>query len=134
MKPPIFSRMSREDYQEAPAWFGRFLIPLQQFMEQTQALFTKNIALGENIQARQYTTNFTTAAGYATGTFENITFSWSGSSLPNAVLITSITHADGTPFLGSTGTPQWRYDGGVVITYVPGLAAGTKYSITFLVI
>lgn len=135
MRPPIQTRFSKEDYQEAPAWFGRFLQPLNQFIEQTVAVFSRNVSLGDNIQARVFTTTFQTDAAYATGTFETIRFSWTGASLPAAVFITSISRTDGTPILTSVGTPAWRFsDGNVSITYVPGLAASTKYSITILVI
>ena len=135
MRPPIQTRFTKEDYQEAPAWFGRFLTPLNQFIEQTVQVFTKNVALGDNIQARIFTTNFQTPAGYATGDFDTIKFSWAGSSLPVAVIITTISKADGSALLTSVGTPTWRFgDGSINVTYVPGLAASTKYSATFLAI
>lgn len=133
MRPPIYKRLSREDFQDAPNWIDRLLLPLNQFMESTTNIFSKNISLGDNIQARSFTLNLTTSATYTTGTFEPVKFSWGGSSLPTFVQVTSITKDDGTPFLGSVGTPAWRYVDGVVISYVPGLADSTKYSVTFLV-
>lgn len=135
MRPPIQVRFSKEDYQEAPNWFGRFLQPLNQFIEQTVQVLSRNVSLGDNIQARVFTTSYTTDAAYATGTFEPIRFSWGGASFPAVVLVSNVTRDDGAVQLTSVGTPTWRFnDGSVVITYVPGLAASTKYSLTFLVI
>lgn len=135
MRPPIQVRFSKEDYQEAPNWFGRFLQPLNQFIEQSVQVLSRNVSLGDNIQARTFTTSYTTDAAYATGTFEPIRFSWGGTSFPAAVFVTNITRDDNTTQLTSVGTPTWRFnDGSVVVTYVPGLAASTKYSLTFLVI
>lgn len=133
MRPPIYKRLSREDFQDAPNWIDRLLLPLNQFMESTTNIFSKNISLGDNIQARSFTLSLTTTASYTTGTFEPVKFSWGGASLPTFVQVTSITKDDGTPFLGSVGTPAWRYVDGVVISYVPGLADSSKYSVTFLV-
>lgn len=134
MRAPIFKRLTREDYIDAPAWIGRLFPVLNDFMQQTTAVLTNNVAFGENIQARAFTTTVTAPAGYATGAFEPIRFSWPGANLPNAVLITRVLKQDGTPYLGSVGTPAWNFVNGVVVTYVPGLVAGDTYSISFLVV
>ena len=133
MQPPILKRLLVEDYLGAPPWFGRLLQILNQFMEQTARVLNKNVSFGDNIQARTFSTSFQTPTGYATGSFDTLTFSWSGTALPVACLITNITHQDGTPFLTSVGTPQWRYgEGAVRVEYVAGLVAGAKYNISLL--
>lgn len=133
MKPPIPNRLLVEDFQDAPTWFGRLISVLNRFMEQTIAVLDKGVSFGDNILARTFSTNFNTTAAYATGTFEPINFTWTGSDLPSSVLITRIVKADGTPFLGSVGTPQWVYNSGnIVISYIPGLAVNTRYTFTFL--
>lgn len=133
MQPPILRRLLVEDYQDAPSWFGRFIGVQNQFMEQTVLVLNKNVSFGDNIQARRFSTTFTTDANYLTGTFTNISFSWVSRELPLTTLIASIRHDDGTPFLGSVGAPTWTYiNGNIVVSYIPGLAAGTKYNVTFL--
>ena len=133
MQPPILRRLLVEDYQDAPPWFGRLISVLNSFMEQVVLVLNKNVSFGENIQARKFSTSFTTDATYATGTFTNIGFSWISRELPLVTLIASIRHDDRTQFLGSVGTPTWTYiNGNIVVSYIPGLVAGSKYSITFL--
>jgi len=132
-QPPVLKRFLLEDYANAPAWFGRFLQILNQFMEQTVRVLNKNVSFGDNIQSRAFDTTFQTPTGYATGSFDNLTFSWSGTSLPVACLITKITKTDGTPFLGSVGTPQWTFaNTSVQVTYIPGLVAGVRYNVSLL--
>lgn len=133
MQPPVLKRFLVEDYPNAPIWFGRFLQILNQFMEQTVRVLNKNVAFGENIQSSTFSTTFTTDAGYATGDFTPISFAWFGTALPIACLVTRIEHNDSTPFLGNVGVIQWRYgNGGLNVLYIPGLVAGTKYTVTFL--
>lgn len=133
MQPPVLKRFLVEDYVGAPVWFGRFLQILNTFMESTVRVLNKNVSFGDNIQARAFSTNFQTPAAYATGSFDTISFNWTGSALPVACLITRITREDGTPFLDSVGTPQWRFgDGNIQIAYIPGLTAGVRYNVSLL--
>jgi hypothetical protein len=135
MQPPVLRRLLVEDYQDAPPWFGRFLTVQNAFMEQTVSLFSKNVSFGDNIFARKFSTSFITRAGYATGDFGNISFSWLGQDNPFAVLVTSITRDDGTPIHTAVGTPVWGFsNNNIVISYISGLTAGVKYNIAFLAI
>lgn len=134
MKPPIYKRLTLEDFRDGPAWLGRLFQVLNDFMQQTSAVLTNNVAFGENILARSFTATLNTPADYATGGFAPIRFSWPGSTFPNAVLITNVSRLDGAVFTGSVGTPTWSFNNGVQVNYVPGLAPSTSYSITFLVV
>ncbi len=135
MQAPVPARLLVEDFQDAPAWMPRLLTTLNRFIEQTIQVLDGNVSFGENIFARRFATSFTTSSTYTGGDFENISFSWTGSALPLAVFIAKVQHADGSQFLGSVGTPQWVYsNGSILVTYVPGLANSTKYSLTLLAI
>lgn len=132
MKPPIPNRLLVEDFQDAPAWFGRLISVLNRFMEQTIAVLDRGVSYGDNILARKFSTNFTTSATYTSGNFEPISFTWNSSELPSCVLLTSVSKT-GSMFLGSAGTPQWTYNSGnIIISYIPGLAVNTRYTFTFL--
>lgn len=133
MQPPVLKRLLAEDYPNAPVWFGKLLSVLNQFMEQTARVLNKNVSFGDNIQARSFSTSFTTETNYATGAFAPIGFTWVGTSLPLSCLVTRITREDGQPILTAVGVPQWRYgDGSVTVTYIAGLQPGNKYLITLL--
>lgn len=133
MRPPVLRRFLAEDYQDAPAWFGRFIGVLNQFMQEVVTIFSKNVSFGDNIQARSFNTSFTTPALYATGSFDTIKFSWTGTSLPVAVLIVGIYRDDGSIITSSVGIPTWRYGEGLInISYISGLTASTKYNISLL--
>lgn len=133
MRPPISRRLLLEDFQDAPTWVGKIFNVLNPFMEQVVLLFNKNISFGDNIQARSFSTSFITDASYATGSFNTLKFAWTGTSLPVCVLITSVSRDDGAQILTSVGNPTWLYgNGGINVSYVPGLAASVKYNITFL--
>lgn len=132
MQAPILKRLLIEDFPNAPVWFNKLLQVLNQFMEQTVRVLSKNVSFGDNIQARSFSTTFQTPAGYAAGDFDTLSFSWAGTALPVACLITKITKDDGTPFLGTVGTPEWTFNSNIQVTYVPGLAAGVRYNITLL--
>lgn len=135
MRAPVPFRFLVEDYQDAPAWLGRIFTPINRFIEQTLAVLDQGVSLGENIQARKYSTNLATSSSYSSGAFDSIQFSWTYGDLPSALLITRVVHQDGTLFLGTVGTPQWVYNSGnIVVSYVPGLANSKNYTINFLAI
>jgi hypothetical protein len=133
MKPPVASRLLAEDFQDAPSWLSRLFSTLNRFMEQTIAVLDGGISFGDNILARRFSTSFTTTGTYVDGDFLPISFSWIAPVLPLAVLVVQVINSDGTPFLGSVGTPQWRYSNGAInITYIPGLDNNVKYNVSFL--
>lgn len=135
MQAPVPFLYRVEDFQDAPDWLQRIFTPLNRFQEQTIACLDNGIQLGVNIESRRYTTDYRTSANYLTGTFQSITFSWTGPDLPSAVLLTRVQHTDQTPFLGSVGVPQWVFNGGyIVIYYLPGLAINKDYTLSFLAI
>lgn len=133
MQAPVPARLLVEDFQDAPSWFPRILTVLNRFMEQTIAVLDRGVSFGDNIVARRFSTTISTGASYSTGSFDTISFSWVASALPLACLVASVRNADGTPFLGSVGTPQWTYNAGnIQVSYVPGLSNSSKYTLTFL--
>jgi hypothetical protein len=134
MKPPILRQLLTEDYKDAPQWMGRLFQVLNQFMEQVTQLFNQNLTFGDNIKSRSFTTSFTTSATYSTGTFETLKFSWDGSNLPQAVLLTRVVKSDtGTGLTTASAVTNWVYgERYIKVGYIPGLDNSTKYDVTFL--
>lgn len=138
MALPIFRRFSQADVPNAPNWIANVFGPLNTFCEQTVQLFNKNLVIGQNVQGMKYSTSFTTLSTYST-TFTPITFQYTGGGQPNCCIVGQITRADGTLITAPVGITNWFLNINtnpftVTINYIGGLAADTKYNITFVVL
>lgn len=139
MTLPVFRRFIPSDIPNAPNWMQIILTPLNIFCEQVVATLNKNLVIGENVQGQKYSTSFTTPAGYATGDFQRLSFNYTGGGQPTCITLGSITRDDGTLILSPVTVTSWSMNintipSQVQINYIAGLAASTKYNITFLVL
>jgi hypothetical protein len=133
MRNPIFKRLTLEDFKDGPAWLSRLFQTLNDFMLQTAAVLTGNITFGDNIPARSFNITVKTSSTYSTGDFETINITWPYPQRVQAIIVTQVIR-ENAAFTGSVGVVQWVNTNPINITYVPGLANSTTYSITFLVI
>jgi hypothetical protein len=134
---PIFRRFSRQDAPMAPEWIDGVFGPLNVFCETTVQTLNKNLAVGTNVQGQKYTTSFTTDSSGLLST--SITFKYTGGGQPDCCIVGRIVAADGSPVTTSVVVSNWSLNINtavptVVVGYISGLVANTKYTITLLVI
>ncbi len=140
MALPVFRRFSIQDIPDAPDWITTILDPLNLFCETTVSALNKNITIGANLQGQVYSTSFTTLAGYATGDFTRISFTYNSNGQPKTCILSKITRDDGTLMLNPVSIAAgWTLNintnpAQVQVNYIAGLAASTKYNVTFLVL
>jgi hypothetical protein len=108
------------------------------FCETTTQTLNKNLTIGENVQGQKASITFTTGSGspYA---FPIQKFRYTGGGIPNCCLIGRVQRADLQMITDPITITSWYLDLNtnpytVVIDYIAGLAADTKYTITLLVI
>jgi len=138
MSLPVFRRFSQADVPTAPNWIGNVFGPLNTFCEQVVQSLNKNLTIGQNVQGMKYTTSFTTLSSYST-TFTPITFQYTGGGQPNCCLIGQITRSDGVVITAPAMITNWYLNINtapytVTINYIAGLAASTKYNVTFVIL
>lgn len=134
---PIFKDFRKEDYQEAPSWFGRFLLILNNFSNSVATALSKNLTFAQNFQCTIKEWKFSTLATYTSGDWNVIQFN---SDLPagvkvQGVQILQILDEDQLPIVSQNGqVPAWVADSGVVsIYFISGLDNSTTYNVRFLV-
>lgn len=131
---PDYRKLRLSDVPGAPNWLGNVFSNLNLFGEQIQSLFATGTDISL-IQGQKYTSTFTTPSNYATGGFQQIKFNYNGNGSPNCFQIGNIAKGDGTLILSpvtvtsasfnqNTSPPQ------ILVNYVAGLAASTKYTLT----
>lgn len=130
---PQLKRLSREDFKDAPAWFGRFLDLLSTFIGDVSG------ALGGQLDASNLRKQFepmtvTTKAVLADSfplTFKNRL----GAAPKKVALVRCIPETLPTSWVGvaAVGVPAWDLTsaGLIRIRYIGGLAVSTKYQLTF---
>ena len=140
MSLPVFRRFSQADVPTAPNWIQQVFGPLNIFCEQTVQILNKNLVIGENVQGMKYTTSFTTLSTYMSASdFSPITFNFTSGGQPNCCMIGQISRADGVVITTPSMVTSWflninQNPALVTINFIAGLAANTKYNITFVVI
>lgn len=63
-KLPVFKRIQREDFPDAPAWVDRLLYPLNKFFEGVYAALNQNLTFTENLATGLVSLEFETPATY----------------------------------------------------------------------
>ncbi len=137
-KAPQFKDFRKEDYQEAPGWFGRFLTILNSFSSQVYAALNQALTFGDNIRCQIKEITFSTSATYTSGDWTQITFN-SNFSLGTkiiGVLILQIVTDNQLPIVDVNGqTVNWSAENNVIfINYISGLANSSNYIVRLLVI
>ncbi len=137
MTLPVFRKFSQEQVPGAPAWVENVFQPLNTFCDGTVQILDKNLVIGINVQGQVYSTQFTTPAGYATGSFNKIQLSYNGGGRPQCLILGSINAQDGTPIITACSVSNWTLNINVNpalinILYIAGLAASTTYYATFV--
>lgn len=130
-RPLSISRLSREDFKDAPGWFDRLLAWLNQFVEQTAFALNGNLTFDQNIQAQIKA--FSLAAGAAAAN-NTLTFTTTLKVFPRLLLVGSVVQRSGNYVpITSAVSVFWRYENGVVfITSITGLTAGLTYDFVIL--
>jgi hypothetical protein len=139
MTLPVFRRFTLQDIPAAPNWMSNILTPLNLFCETTVSSLNKNLTIGDNVQGQKFSTSFTTPSDYSGGGFPTVRFAYTGGGQPNCLLLGSISRANGTQLLSPVSINDWFLNINqnpfqVTVNYIAGLAANTKYNVTFLVI
>lgn len=130
-KLPTVRRISREDLRDkdVPKWVDQLLRLINNFFENTYALFASNITYDENI--RTQTKQFTITAG---ANPEDNTFAFL-LTLPVAptgcIVINAYETNAPTATLTSPVWVSWRRESNqLIINSITGLTNGTEYTIT----
>ena len=136
---PVFRRFSIGDYPDAPSFMSQIFGSLNTFCETTTQTLNQNLVVGVNVQGQKFTTSFTTDTNYLTGTFNTMTFTYTGGGQPDCCLIGNISRADGTIITDPVNITSWYLNintspAQVTIRYIAGLAASTKYNLVIFVI
>ena len=139
-QPPVFRRFTIADFPQAPAWLSIFFSSLNIVLDQIVALFSRNLTVGDNVRGSWFTASFTTPAGYATGDFLPISYSYTGGGIPSCLTIASISDATGTTILTPVSVAAgWRIDKNsspyrIIVDYIAGLQPSTRYTVTLMAI
>lgn len=129
--PLSISRLSREDFNDAPGWFDRLLQWLNRLLEQLSFAIAGNLTFAQNIQSQEK--NFTVTAG-AAAINNTLSFICTMKTPPTRLFLGKVTLQAGnyTP-IGAAVFVEWRYDSGTVfITSIAGLSAGSIYDFVVL--
>lgn len=132
MAPPLsISRLSREEFKDAPGWIDRLLGWLNQFLEQVSFSLNGNLTLGQNVQAQVKAFDLVAGAAAADNT---LTFTTTLKVAPRLLLVGNVTQRSGNYVpITSAVSVFWRYESGVVyITSITGLTAGQTYDFVVL--
>ncbi len=124
--PLSISRLSREEFKDAPAWFDRLLAWLNQFLEQTAFALKGNLTLEQNVAAQVKAFSVLAGAGAADNT---ASFLCTLKTAPRALLAGSVVQRGGN-YVAITAAVSvfWRFENGnVLITSITGLTAGQTY-------
>jgi hypothetical protein len=129
--PLTLSRLSREEFKDAPGWIDRLLGWLNQFLEQVAFALNGNLTFGQNVQAQVKAFDLVAGAAPANNT---LTFTTTLKVFPKLLLVGSVVQRSGNyvPITAAVSV-FWRYDNGVVyVTSITGLTAGLTYDFVVL--
>ena len=133
---PSLSRIAREDFQEAPDWFGRFLDLLSPFVGDVSGALGGQLD-GANLRKQFEPLSLTTSAVLeATFAGGRVTFKNRLGVSPRKVILARCIPAEmHASFAGASpiGLPIWDLNsaGLIRIRHIAGLAPSTKYELTF---
>jgi hypothetical protein len=138
-KLPIFKRIQREDFPEAPEWLDKLIYPLNTFFEGVYNILNRSVAFGDNIASETREFTFTTLSTYVgtAATFEPLEFQRNLKSIPKGLILLQIFKfgvASYSPIEGDIYVDWNETNGLVTIGLVRGLAASTKYTLRILLI
>lgn len=120
-------RIRREDIKEAPSWIDRIIGPFNIFVDTVSNAFNKKITFQDNIQCFFKTVEVVSLP---------FTIANDLPVKPSAVFIAQVYETNSpTATIGTAITVEWGIvSDGIQIKNIEGLTAGTKYTITMLVI
>ena len=138
-KLPVFKRIQREDFPDAPNWIDKVIYPINKFFESTYNALNKQLAFEENVTAEIRSFEFTTLAGYdgTAANFDPLTFQRNLRSAPEGLLLLQISKfglATYSPIEGDVYVDWIHEEGIVTIGLVRGLAVSTKYNLRVMII
>lgn len=131
--PLSISRLSREEFKDAPGWIDRLLGWLNQLLEQLAFALNRQLTFEQNIQSQ--TKEFSLVAG-AAAVNNTLSFACTMKVAPRMLLKGRVSLRSGnyTP-IGAAVDIEWRFDAGqVIITSITGLTAGLTYDFVVLLV
>lgn len=127
------SRLTREEFKDAPAWIERLIAWLNTLFEQLASYFNKGITFDSNIRCQIKEFSITAGAAAANNTFS---FPCTLKVIPRMLIKGSVVQMSGNyVVLTSAVEITWRYDSGsIVVSGISGLTNGEIYEFVVLLI
>jgi hypothetical protein len=125
--PPKTKKIVTEDFKEAPAWFAKFLAPLNEFMTSVADALTGRLTRAENFLGYYEEVDFTTAA-VASDTFPlKFKNKLLGGVRPRSVYVGRIKKYNGVR-MSAAYSIEWdlNQQGEIEVVFI-GLENGTRY-------
>lgn len=130
--PPQLTRVTVEDFpKDVQKWIGKLVEPVNTFMEEVNAAFTRQININQNFAGRILTITVTVESS----AFVEQKLSYPRK--PKAILIGDIKdETNHAPALSGALTPLWEYTqaGQIKIKDIAGLTTDGIYQITLLIL
>jgi hypothetical protein len=131
-KAPDDCGVTADRVPDAPEWFKNLLPAFNSFFSDTATALAKGLTPGENL--RRQTLTLAVETGTDKQPLSGLTFANGIGAKPNKVEVAQVevTTAGGT-IEGAVGCQWWELTdkGEIKVRYLAGLAAKTKYKITF---
>lgn len=129
--PPALRRIDKQQFPEAPEWFGRFLEQLNPFLIDVTSALTARLAIEQNVLAQVGTLVINTGDDVSTAFPRFVSLKFRPRTF-QIVGAKNLTLGPNAIFVTSPGSTHDMTTGGVNLRYVSGLDANSKFEITFL--
>lgn len=126
------------DIPGAADWFNIFLNLYNLQNEQYYNLSNGNISAPDNIAEQMTTVSVSTPSNYSSGGFNTISFpcTFSSVKVPQVCVVGQTVNQSGAVITSAVVVAKWAFsqpNNAITINYIAGLAASSKYTMTFLV-
>jgi len=128
MKFPSIKKLSREDFPDAPDWFGKVTDALNPFMEATFQAFNRNVTDEENIACQIYDLVYRTPSTYPTA--DKVSFQRTlKTKATGLTVLQCVEKTTYTPAAGPVYVPWVDNNGQITLSSITGLEASKTYLI-----
>lgn len=129
-KLPAVSRLTKDDFKDAPSWFDRAIYILNQFMSSIYSAVAGNLTFVANVRAVQKTITITAGAAATNNTYTLPDPSW---NVTGVIILQVVDKSGGIP--ASAPALNWQAaQGSIKINAIYGLTSGKRYDITILMV
>jgi hypothetical protein len=132
--PPKPLRINREDFPDAPDWFDDLARQVNEWAKSVTDTLQGSVS-ADNLQVHDVTRELVTPASPAADTPPfPVLITPSFSAKPTRVTVSKVENLDSGAANSSPISCDWKWDGKLVLVrYVHGLSASTRYAVTFRV-